>query len=77
MKALAIIAVIFAVGCSRADDIEKGAREKGRPAEQSSLDLALDGITGKAQLEAKRNAERKIREIYAKHNKKIEEALEE
>ncbi len=66
---------LFIIGCGP-KKVESKKTEKP-PAKPSSIDVFVDGATGKTYLETKQKKEVELRKINADYNKKLEDALGE
>ena len=65
-----LIFTLLLAGC-------KPTTKNEAPPEKSTLNVLIDGVTGKTAVDAKIRTEAKIREISAAHNDDLNEALGE
>ena len=69
-----IFAALLAAGCrEKSDRIPTPATATNAPAAKSTMDTFIEGATGKADVDAGRAAQDKIRKISEQHNKDLDE----
>ena len=72
--------IMFAAGCGKkkpddsAETVQPAPEEKKQP---SSVELAVDGFTGKAHIDAMKKSEKKINSIAEEYDKRLQEQVDQ